>query len=95
MCGQAGTVRVRLFAALADAAGTDDVRADPAPLSGLLAHLTREFGEPFATRLAVAAVLIEGTAVARDADVAVPAGSEVVLLPPFSGGAGSAGADPG
>ncbi|MGH3665699.1 MAG: MoaD/ThiS family protein, partial [Egibacteraceae bacterium] len=64
-------VRVRFFAALREAAGTDEAEADPGPLPQLLAGLAARYGEPFATRLSVSAILIDGGAVARDAQVEV------------------------
>lgn len=81
------TVRVRLFAAVREAAGVDEVEVAPATVREVLSELRHRFGEPFAKRLAVCAVLLDGTAVPRDADVAVPDGAEVALLPPVSGGA--------
>lgn len=79
-------VRVRLFAALREAAGTDCVEVDAGSVSALLADLCGRFGEPFRTRVAVASVLVDGSAVARGADPVLRDGSEVVLLPPVSGG---------
>jgi molybdopterin converting factor small subunit len=82
-----GNASVRLFAALRDAAGTGQVDVPaPVPLPQLLADLETAFGERFATRLAIAAVMVDGDPVARDADVVVSPGSEVALLPPFAGG---------
>ena len=81
-------VRVRLFAALRDAAGTAEEDVDAAPLPELLEGLCRRHGEVFAQRLSVSSVLIDGSATSRDADVIVGDGSEVALLPPVSGGAG-------
>jgi sulfur-carrier protein len=80
------TVRVRLFAALREAAGTDTTEARAGSVSEVLAELAARFGEPFATRAAVASVLVDGQP-ARGSDP-VADGAEVVLLPPVSGGAG-------
>ena len=82
-------VRVRLFAALRDAAGTGEEQLDAAPLPDLLEVLCRRHGELFAQRLSVSSVLIDGSPTPRDAQVPVNDGSEVALLPPVSGGAGS------
>lgn len=79
-------VRVRMFAALRDAAGTDEVAAEPGRLPGLLDDLRARFGEPFTRRLAVCTVLVDGTATPPDADVVVADGAELALLPPVSGG---------
>ncbi len=79
-------VRVRLFAALRDAAGTAATEVPARHLPELLAALRDRYGEPFASRLQSASVLIGGTPVDRDADAKLTGADEVVLLPPFSGG---------
>lgn len=79
-------VRVRMFAALRDAAGVSEVTAEPAALPALLDELRARFDEPFTRRLAACTVLVDGTATPAEADVAVPDGAEVALLPPVSGG---------
>lgn len=85
------SVRVRLFAALREAAGEAEVEVAPAPLDALLGQLCARYGEPFTTRLSVASVLLNGDPVARAATVAVPDGAELALLPPVSGGSPGAG----
>jgi sulfur-carrier protein len=80
-------VRVRMFAALRDAAGTATAEVEAGGLLGLLDDLCHRYGEPFATRLRVATVLVDGSAVARGADHPLHDGADVVLLPPVSGGA--------
>jgi molybdopterin converting factor small subunit len=80
-------VSVRLFAALREAAGTGEVLAAPGPLPQLLGDLCAEHGERFARVLGISSVLLDGTSVPRDADLAVPDGAELALLPPVSGGA--------
>lgn len=79
-------MRVRLFAALREAAGTDEEHVEPAPLPALLEDLCARHGELFASRLSVSTVLVDGTATPRNAAVDVPDGAEVALLPPVSGG---------
>lgn len=81
------SVRVRLFASLREAAGVAEVPLEPGHLPALLAELVARYGEPFATRLTVASVLLDGDPVPRGAQVAVPDGAELALLPPVSGGA--------
>ncbi len=81
-------VTVRLFAAVREAAGTSELTVEAAKLPDLLADLRERFGEPFARRLDLCTVLLDGSAVAHDLPVEVADGSEVVLLPPVSGGAG-------
>jgi sulfur-carrier protein len=80
-------VRVRLFAAAREAAGRDELQLDPAPLQDLLTALRAELGAEFARRLAVCTVLVDGTARNHDDRTVVPAGAEVAVLPPVSGGA--------
>lgn len=81
-------MRVRLFAALREAAGTDEEQVEAAPLQALLDDLCARHGDLFASRLSVSTVLIDGTATPRDAVIDVPDGAEVALLPPVSGGCG-------
>lgn len=89
------SVRVRMFAALREAAGVERAEARPGPLSAVLDELRDRYGEPFRTRLTVATVLLDGDPVARDATVEVPDGAEVVLLPPVSGGGCDGGGSDG
>ena len=78
---------VRLFAALRDAAATGSLTVPaPVPLVTLLDDLAERFGERFCARLAIAAVMVDGTPVDRDAAMEVQPGQEVALLPPFAGG---------
>ena len=80
-------VRVRLFAALREAAGTAEDTVAPGPLPELLDLLCDRYGPTFRARLAVSSVLLDGDHVARDARVDVCDGAELALLPPVSGGA--------
>lgn len=80
-------VRVRMFAALRDAAGTAEELVDAAPLAQLLEALCVRHGDTFRRRLAVSSVLIDGSTTPHDAQVEVADGAEVALLPPVSGGA--------
>jgi len=78
-------VRVRLFAALREAAGVSEVKEPPGRLGDILSSLEERFGERFSAVLATASVLVDGGRVGdRDAEVAD--GAEIALLPPFSGG---------
>ncbi|MEX0659066.1 MAG: MoaD/ThiS family protein [Egibacteraceae bacterium] len=86
-------VRVRLFAAVRDAAGTSETTVEPGPLPAVLDQLRDRYREPFPARLAVCTVLVDGDPVGRDTAVEVADGSEIALLPPFSGGGGG-GATP-
>jgi sulfur-carrier protein len=77
-------VRVRLFAALREAAGAAEVEVPAGRLDEILAGLEDRYGERFATVLGYASVLVDGGRGDRTADV--PDGAEIALLPPFSGG---------
>lgn len=79
-------VRVRLFAAVRDAAGTPETTVQPGTLPAVLDELRARYGEPFTTRLAVCTVLVDGNPTPADAPVDVPGGADVTVLPPFSGG---------
>lgn len=81
-------MRVRMFAALREAAGTGEIRVEAATLAELLDLLRARYGPTFAARLALASVLVDGNPVARDAEVDLAGAEEVALLPPVSGGAG-------
>ncbi|MDP8962365.1 MAG: MoaD/ThiS family protein [Actinomycetota bacterium] len=79
-------VRVRLFAALRDAAGTSETVVQADRLSNLLDLLRARYGEPFTARLSRASILVAGQPVSHEEDVSLGGVDEVVLLPPFSGG---------
>jgi len=76
-----------MFAALREAAGEAEVAVDAAALPQVLDALRDRYGEPFTSRLRLCAVLVDGDTVHREADVPVPDGAELALLPPVSGGA--------
>ena len=80
-------VRVRMFAALRDAAGTDRALAEAGPLADILELLAAQHGELFRRRLAVSTVIVDGASHRPDDDVMVRDGADVALLPPVSGGA--------
>ena len=77
-------VRVRLFAALREAAGASEVEVRAGRLGDILAGLEDRYGERFATVLGYASVLVDGGR--EDLAAEVPDGAEIALLPPFSGG---------
>lgn len=81
------STRVRLFASLREAAGRGEVSSDAPTVAALVDELRERFGEPFATRLEVASVMVDGDTVERDSGRSLAAAEEVALLPPFSGGA--------
>lgn len=84
-------VRVRLFAAVRDAAGTQETTVEAGPLPAVLDELRGRYREPFPARLAVCTILVDGHPVPAGSPVQVPDGAEIVLLPPFSGGSRGAG----
>jgi molybdopterin converting factor small subunit len=77
-------VRVRLFAALREAAGAAEVEVPAGRLGEILASLEERYGERFASVLGYASVLVDGSR--GDPASEVPEGAEIALLPPFSGG---------
>lgn len=79
-------VRVRLFAAVREAAGAEEAEVRPGPLPRILDELRAMFGPEFARRLDVCSVLVDGQAVRAGVAVDVPDGAEVAILPPVSGG---------
>jgi molybdopterin converting factor small subunit len=93
--GRAGmSVRVRMFAALREAAGEGETTVDPAPLPVVLDALRARYGEPFTSRLALCSILLDGSSVPRGDPRDVPDGAELALLPPVGGGGLPSGAVP-
>ena len=77
-------VRVRLFAALREAAGASQVEGSGRTVGDVVDDLSARFGERFASVAAVSSFVLNGERAAREAVVAD--GDEVALLPPVSGG---------
>ncbi len=81
-------MRVRLFAAIADAAGARELDLDVTSVPALLDRLVRDHGELMAARLASATVWVDEVVVdPDDASVDLSQADEVVVVPPFAGGA--------
>ncbi len=78
-------VRVRLFAALREAAGVAEVQVPAGQLGMVLGEVQSRFGDRFATVLGWSSVLLDGER-CSDPATPVPDGAELALLPPFSGG---------
>lgn len=79
-------MRVRLFAALADAAGAREVEVDAVTVPALLAELSLG-NDLLAARLGSATVYVDREPVGRDdLSVDLTAADEVVVVPPFAGG---------
>ena len=77
-------VRVRLFAALREAADTSEVEASGKTVGEVVDSLSARFGERFATVAAVSSFVVNGERAGRATVIAD--GDEVALLPPVSGG---------
>jgi MoaD family protein len=81
-------MKVRLFAALRELAGSSvvDVDAgDAGDVGSLLDHLSKALGPAFDRIMAAGTVVVDGETVGRDR--ALRPGDDVALLPPVSGGA--------
>lgn len=80
--------KVKLFAALRDAAGTDGGEFDAPDVDSLLGMLKERFGEGFSRSLSFSKVAVNGTLIdaLQGLNTPLSAGDEVALLPPVSGG---------
>ena len=78
-------VKVRLFAALRELAGSSEVEAEGKTAGEVADVLSARFGERFGQIAAVGSLVVNGERASRGTPVA--AGDEVALLPPVSGGA--------
>ncbi len=77
-------IRVLLFAALRELAGTGRVESSAPDVASLVADLSQRFGPEFTRIVATGTVVVDGER-AGPARTLAP-GSEVALLPPVSGG---------
>jgi molybdopterin synthase sulfur carrier subunit len=77
-------VRVRLFAALREAAGASEAEAPGQSVGDVVDTLSDRFGERFAAVAAVSSFVVNGERATRSTPIAE--GDEVALLPPVSGG---------
>lgn len=80
-----GTVKVRYFAAAAEAAGTSTETLSAATAGELRAAMVAAHGDDLARVLTRCSLLADGRRVDDDATVLVPGGT-VDVLPPFAGG---------
>jgi molybdopterin synthase sulfur carrier subunit len=78
-------VKVRLFAAAAEAAGVEETTVEAATLGDLEAALTARFGSELDRVLQRCSFLVNGVA-ATDPRTTVSAADTVDVLPPFAGG---------
>ena len=81
-------VRVRLFAALREAADTAEAEAPGKTVGDVVDALSLRFGERFAAVAAVSSFVVNGERAARSTPIAKK--DEMTLLPPISNG----GTDP-
>ena len=77
-------MRVRLFAALREMAGTSHLEVDATDVGSLLDQLSQRLGPDFERVMRAGTVVVDGETVGRDR--ALNPEDEAALLPPVSGG---------
>jgi MoaD family protein len=77
-------VRVKMFAALREAAGGSEFEAEGFTVGDVVDELSARFGERFAKIAAASTFVVNQERATRSTPVAE--GDEVALLPPVSGG---------
>jgi sulfur-carrier protein len=77
-------VRVRLFAALRELAGSGEVWAGGTSVGEIADQLATRYGERFSSIAAVSSYVLNGERARRETPVAE--GDELAILPPVSGG---------
>jgi MoaD family protein len=77
-------VKVLLFAALREAAGSSRVDADAPTVGALLDELSARFGPAFDRVMRAGTVVVNGETAGREVELRPD--DEVALLPPVSGG---------
>lgn len=77
-------VKVRLFAALRELAGSGEVEAEGATVGEVVDALAARFGERFERIARVGSVVVDGERASPG--TALDGGEQVALLPPVSGG---------
>jgi molybdopterin synthase sulfur carrier subunit len=82
-------VSVLLFAQAREVAGTRQVQLEGGTVAEVLAEADERFGAEFARLRTSCSVAVDGEVVAAEAWAHTPAGSEVAVLPPVSGGSGA------
>ena len=80
-------IRVRLFAALRELAGAKELELEAVTVAEVLAQLSVRLGPKFDEIMATGSVVVDGERASPDRRL--PAGAEVAVLPPVSGGAGA------
>jgi MoaD family protein len=77
-------MRVRLFAALRELAGSSEVEASGRNVAEITRTLGERYGERFASIADVSSFIVNGERATPDTPIAE--GDEVAILPPVSGG---------
>ncbi|HEX6844629.1 MAG TPA: MoaD/ThiS family protein [Actinomycetota bacterium] len=78
------TVRVRLFAALRELAGSGEVTAEGRTVGEVADAVAGVYGDRFAKIAGVSTFVLNGERAARETPIAD--GDEMAILPPVSGG---------
>jgi molybdopterin synthase sulfur carrier subunit len=78
------TVKIRLFAALRDLAGSNEVEVEAETVADALEALAGRFGERFAQIARAGSAVVDGER--ASAETSLRDAREVALLPPVSGG---------
>lgn len=77
-------VKVRLFAALRELAGSSEVEAEGASVAEVVDALSLRYGERFEKVARAGSVVVDGER--ADPDTGLSGSEQVALLPPVSGG---------
>lgn len=77
-------MRVRLFAAVRELAGTSELDAQAPDVAGLMDVLSARMGPDFDRLMSAGTVVVDGEPAGRETPLSEA--SEVALLPPVSGG---------
>jgi molybdopterin synthase sulfur carrier subunit len=77
-------IRVRLFAAVRELAGTKELQMEAETVAQVLAQLSQRLGPKFDEIMANGSVMVDG--VRANLDRALPPNADVAVLPPVSGG---------
>jgi MoaD family protein len=83
-------IRVRLFAALREIAGSSHVEAEGATVAEVVDVLSARYGERFERVARAGSVVVDGER--AEPSTPLSGGQEIALLPPVSGGAARPGA---
>ena len=76
----------RIFASLAEAAGTREISFDAATLGEFLDRACAMYGDVFARQLDHCRIVVNSEAVPLDRDLTITDGDEIAILPPVAGG---------